>query len=52
MKKETIIRKVNKHLKEMEEEKLRYSAAGKARAGFAMFFCALKELKMDLKKLE
>jgi len=52
MKKETIIRKINKIIKELEKEKANLSATGRGRSSKSLTIMDLKAIKMDVEKLE
>ena len=52
MKKETIIRKINKMIKELKKEKDNLSATGRGRASKSLTIMELKAIKMDVNKLE
>jgi len=52
MKKETIIRKINKIIKELEKEKANLSSCGRGRTSKSLTIMELKAIKMDVNKLE
>jgi len=52
MKKETIIRKIDKRIKELFKEKESYTSKGSARKHVSIIIIELRKIKMDLEKLE
>ena len=52
MKKKTIIKKINKKIKELEKDKIRFTSSGRARVKISFRIMDLKVIKFDLEKLE